>query len=122
MSGVIFLFSKRSFRASSLRHMRGMWSQSIPACDLIFEMNVISAPLNCKLSMGCFENCPSPNSMYTASNLPLGVNAKDATLPITRPYSFLMGFPIERKRLELDILLFFPPYLRMLFSLLEKMG
>lgn len=95
--------------------MRGMWSQSIPACDLIFEMNVTSAPVNRKLSMGCLENCPSPNSTYTASNFPFGDSANDATFPITRPYSFLIGFPIERKRLELDILLFYPPILICLF-------
>jgi hypothetical protein len=117
---VIFFFSTSSFSASSLRQISGMWSQSVPACDLILVMNVILAPLKRRLSIGCLVNWPSPNSMYTASNLPFGERANDATLPITLPYSFLIGLPIERKRLEVDISVFYPPALSRSVSLLWK--
>ena len=104
----IFFFSDKSFRAWSLRHIRGIWSQRAIAWDLVVEMNVTSAPLNFICSKGCFENFPPLNSTNTASNFPLGVIENEATFPTTRPYSSFIGLPMERKRLGFwDI--FFPP-------------
>ncbi len=68
-----------------------------------------SAPLNVKYSIDFFKNFPSLDSTYTPSNFPFGVNAKEATFPTVRPYSSLIGLPIERKRLEL-LIMFFSPY------------
>ena len=67
----------------------------------MLEITVTSAPLNVRCSIDCFRNFPSLDSTYTPSNFPFGVNAKEATLPTMRPYSSLIGLPIERKRLEL---------------------
>jgi hypothetical protein len=46
---------------------------------------------------------------------------KEAIFPLSTVF-VLIGLPIERKRLELDILLFFPPYLECGFLCLGCWG